>query len=181
MLRVRIAALAAALCVGVGVAAGAAGAAAPAAMAAPGDSVKVNQFMSYDASTKTVSVQLVASFGSVNGGMNFNGGYKGNQSITVPQGWTVKMHFVNKDAIPHSAILLPDKLPLPMQPQDPALPRAYTIDVTAGLPTGGTDFHGFPHRNASDGAGIIDNPGSVDVPASVLDALEARRAARARG
>ena len=141
MLRVRIAALAAALCVGVGVAAGAAGAAAPAA--APGDSVKVNQFMSYDASTKTVSIQLVASFGSVNGGMNFNGGYKGNQSITVPQGWTVKMHFVNKDAIPHSAILLPDKLPLPMQPQDPALPRAYTIDVTAGLPTGGTDEINF--------------------------------------
>jgi sulfocyanin len=142
MLRVRIAALAAALCVGVGVAARAAGATAPEAVAAA-DSVTVNQFMSYDASTKTVSIQLVASFGSVNGGMNFNGGYKGNQTITVPQGWTVKMHFVNKDAIPHSAIVLPDKFPLPMQPQDPALPRAYTIEVTAGLPTGGTDEMNF--------------------------------------
>jgi predicted metal-dependent phosphoesterase TrpH len=49
------------------------------------------------------------------------------------------------------------------------------------LPTGGTDFHGFPHRMASDGAPIIDNPGSVEIPPSVLDALEARRAARARG
>jgi len=46
------------------------------------------------------------------------------------------------------------------------------------LPTGGTDFHGFPHRMASDGAPIIDNPGSVEIPPSVLDALEARRAAR---
>src|SRR5215213_3721258 len=46
------------------------------------------------------------------------------------------------------------------------------------LPTGGTDFHGFPHRMASDGAPIIDNPGSVEVPSSVLDALEARRAAQ---
>jgi predicted metal-dependent phosphoesterase TrpH len=46
------------------------------------------------------------------------------------------------------------------------------------LPTGGTDFHGFPHRNAKDGSGIIDNPGSVDVPPSVLDALEARRQSR---
>jgi predicted metal-dependent phosphoesterase TrpH len=44
------------------------------------------------------------------------------------------------------------------------------------LPTGGTDFHGFPHRMASDGAPIINNPGSVEIPPSVLDALEARRA-----
>lgn len=47
------------------------------------------------------------------------------------------------------------------------------------LPTGGTDFHGFPHRTASDGTPIIDNPGSVEVPPSVLDALEARQRERA--
>jgi predicted metal-dependent phosphoesterase TrpH len=46
------------------------------------------------------------------------------------------------------------------------------------LPTGGTDFHGFPHRMASDGAPIINNPGSVEIPPSVLDALEARQQAR---
>jgi 3',5'-nucleoside bisphosphate phosphatase len=47
------------------------------------------------------------------------------------------------------------------------------------LPTGGTDFHGFPHRMASDGAPIINNPGSVEIPPSVLDALEARQRAQA--
>jgi predicted metal-dependent phosphoesterase TrpH len=47
------------------------------------------------------------------------------------------------------------------------------------LPTGGTDFHGFPHRMASDGAPIINNPGSVEIPPSVLDALEARQKAQA--
>jgi len=31
---------------------------------------------------------------------------------------------------------------------------------------------------ASDGTPIIDNPGSVEIPPSVLDALEARRAAK---
>jgi predicted metal-dependent phosphoesterase TrpH len=48
------------------------------------------------------------------------------------------------------------------------------------LPTGGTDFHGFPHRMASGGEPIIHNPGSVEIPPSVLDALEARRQARHR-
>ena len=43
------------------------------------------------------------------------------------------------------------------------------------LPTGGTDFHGFPHRMASGGEPILHHPGSVEIPPSVLDALEARR------
>jgi len=48
------------------------------------------------------------------------------------------------------------------------------------LPTGGTDFHGFPHRMASGGEPILHNPGSVEIPSSVLDALEARQKAQAR-
>jgi predicted metal-dependent phosphoesterase TrpH len=49
----------------------------------------------------------------------------------------------------------------------------------AMLPTGGTDFHGFPHRMASDGAPVLHYPGSVEIPPSVLDALEARQKAQA--
>jgi 3',5'-nucleoside bisphosphate phosphatase len=48
------------------------------------------------------------------------------------------------------------------------------------LPTGGTDFHGYPHRIASDGEPILHYPGSVDIPSSVLDALEARQKAQVR-
>jgi uncharacterized cupredoxin-like copper-binding protein len=49
------------------------------------------------------------------------------------------MAFTNQDAIPHSAIILADKMPFPAQPQDPAIPRAYTADVTGGLMTGKSD------------------------------------------
>jgi predicted metal-dependent phosphoesterase TrpH len=45
------------------------------------------------------------------------------------------------------------------------------------LPTGGSDFHGFPLAGHEQ---IVNYPGSVEIPPSVLDALEARRAAQAR-
>jgi sulfocyanin len=124
-------------------------AAAPAAATAPAStaasaaasdsSVKVNEFLSYDPAAKTVSLKLFAAHGSVNGGMNFNGASNGGSTITVPVGWTVSWSFKNEDAIPHSAIVLANKMPFPAQPQEPAIPRAYTSDVTAGLPTNGTD------------------------------------------
>lgn len=116
------------------------GVAAPAAAATAVDSgTKVNEFMSYDPAAKTVALTLDAAHGSVNGGMNFNGASNGGSTITVPVGWSVSWQFKNEDAIPHSAIVLANKMPFPAQPQDPAIPRAYTIDVTAGLPTNGTD------------------------------------------
>ncbi|MGH7625417.1 MAG: sulfocyanin-like copper-binding protein [Gemmatimonadaceae bacterium] len=101
------------------------------------------EFMSSDVASKTVKISLTASLGSANGGMNFNGGFKGDKTVTVPVGWSVKMSFVNKDAIPHSAIILVDSFPLPMAPENPAIARAYTNELTGGLPTGGTDSMDF--------------------------------------
>jgi predicted metal-dependent phosphoesterase TrpH len=40
------------------------------------------------------------------------------------------------------------------------------------LPTGGSDFHGFPLAGHTE---IVNYPGSVEIPPSVVDALEARR------
>lgn len=119
----------------------AAAAAAPAANtpAASVDSVKVNEFMSYDPAAKKVTLRIFSAFNSANGGMNFNGGASGSATITIPEGWTVAMTFKNLDAIPHSAILLPNKMPFPASPQNPAIPRAYTADVTGGLMTGKSD------------------------------------------
>lgn len=114
-------------------------AAAPATPVAAPPEVKVNEFMSYDPAAKTVALKIFAAHGSVNGGMNFNGGSNGSATITVPLGWSVSWAFKNEDAIPHSAIVLANKMPFPAQPQDPAIPRAYTNDVTAGLTTGQTD------------------------------------------
>ncbi|MBK5189633.1 MAG: hypothetical protein JJD97_15430 [Gemmatimonadaceae bacterium] len=127
-------------------------ASAPATTAAPAattdSSTKVNEFMSYDPAAKTVALKLFAAHGSVNGGMNFNGGSNGSSTITVPAGWTVSWMFKNEDAIPHSAIVLVNKMPFPAQPQDPAIPRAYTNDVTGGLMTGKTDQTSFKASTA---------------------------------
>lgn len=109
---------------------------------------KVNEFMSFDPAAKTVALKLFAAHGSVNGGMNFDGASNGGSTITVPMGWTVSWSFKNEDAIPHSAIVLPNKMPFPAQPQDPAIPRAYTNDVTGGLPTNGTDQTTFKASTA---------------------------------
>jgi sulfocyanin len=110
---------------------------------APSPDVVVNEFMSYDPAAKKVKLKLLAADGSDNGGLNFNGGSKGDQTITVPLGWAVHVDFLNKDAIPHSAIILPDKMPLPAAPDQPAIARAFTRDMTGGIPTDGTDTMDF--------------------------------------
>jgi sulfocyanin len=104
-----------------------------------GATTAADRHLSYDAAKKTVHLVLNAGEGSANGGMNFNGGFAGNLTITVPKGWTVSWHFVNLDAIPHSAIILPDQQPFPPIPQSPAFSRAYTAHLTDGLPTNGSD------------------------------------------
>jgi len=43
------------------------------------------------------------------------------------------------------------------------------------LPTGGSDFHGFPLAGHEQ---VVNYPGSVEIPPTVLDALEARRQSR---
>src|SRR3954466_15833325 len=43
------------------------------------------------------------------------------------------------------------------------------------LPTGGSDFHGFPLAGHEE---VVNYPGSVEIPSSVLDALAARRQSR---
>ena len=118
------------------------------APAAESTDLQVNEFMSYDATAKTIKLKLNTAHGPNNGGMNFNGGFSGSATIIVPVGWTVSWAFTNEDAIPHSAIVLPNKMPFPAQPQDPAIPRAYTNDVTAGLATGKTDATTFKAQPA---------------------------------
>jgi sulfocyanin len=112
-------------------------------MAALSDSTSVNQYMWYDMSARTVQLSLNAGVGTNNGGMNFNGGATGSQTITVPAGWKVRIHFKNLDAIPHSAIIIADQPPLPSIPQTPAFGAAYTRDLTGGLFTDQTDDLNF--------------------------------------
>jgi sulfocyanin len=123
---------------------------APAVERGPGDT-KVNQFVSYNATGKTVTIALFAALNSAQGGFNFNGGSSGNQTITVPLGWKVHFDVHNDDAIPHSAILITDQTPIPNGPSQAAFPRAYTDHLADGLPaqTGNDtmDFTATPAGN----------------------------------
>jgi sulfocyanin len=127
------------------------GAAANAA-AKSANEVKVNEFMSYDPTTKTVKLEIDAGLDSKPapkmGPFNFNGGSLGDQTIIVPTGWTVTYHFVNHDAVPHSFIVIADAKPLPNAPETPAIPRAYSDRLTEGLFTNATSDGSFKATKA---------------------------------
>jgi sulfocyanin len=100
--------------------------------------------LSYDAATKTVTFALVAGApGSTSGPFNFNGYTSGAGTLVVPAGAKVVMNFVNEDGTPHSAIVIQGDGPLPNIAGDPAIPGAYTRDVTQGLAQFGKDVLKF--------------------------------------
>jgi sulfocyanin len=96
--------------------------------------IRVNSFLSYDSSAKSVTLDLVAAANNAQGGFNFNGGSVGNQTITVPLGWSIDIDFQNHDVVPHSAVVIASQSPLPSVPDKPAIPRAYTNHLIDGLP-----------------------------------------------
>jgi sulfocyanin len=102
--------------------------------------------LSYDAATNTVTFALQAGAPpapGASGSFNFNGYSNGTATLVVPPASTIVMNFVNLDGVPHSAMLIPDTDPMPAIGGDPALPAAYTKDLTQGLPQGGTDVMRF--------------------------------------
>jgi sulfocyanin len=102
-----------------------------------------SKWLSYDAATKTVTFALEAGAPGTAGPFNFNGYNNGGATLTVPAGSTVVINFVNMDGTPHSAEIIANSDPMPNQGGDPAIPAAYTKDVTQGLPQGGTDVMNF--------------------------------------
>jgi sulfocyanin len=115
---------------------------ATAAIAARG--VRVNEFLSYDADARTAILQVVGGYNGLNGALNFNGGAKGSQTITVPLGWKVQASFVNRDGdLPHSAIVVREVSPIPLESPPAAFPRAFTVKLEEGLQEGGADDMSF--------------------------------------
>jgi len=93
-------------------------------------------FVSNFPASKTAVLQVIAGYGSANGGFNFDGGFKGNKTFVVPFGWTVKIEFKNLGTMPHSLIVIPKvaKIPLEITPGMAAFPHAYTKDLNVGIP-----------------------------------------------
>jgi sulfocyanin len=102
-----------------------------------------SKWVSYDAATKTVTFALDAGAPGANGPFNFDGYTNGGATLTVPASSNVMINFANMDGTPHSAEIIADKDPMPNMGGDPAIPAAYTEDLTQGLPQGGKDVIRF--------------------------------------
>jgi hypothetical protein len=113
----------------------------PASLTAEADTA--SKWVSYDARTNTVTFTLEAGAPGTNGPFNFDGYTNGGATLVVPPKSTVIMNFVNEDGTPHSAEVIPDADPMPNMGGDPAIPAAYTTDLTQGLPQFGKDVIQF--------------------------------------
>jgi sulfocyanin len=101
-------------------------------------------WLSYDAPTKTARFQLIAGLTGLNGALNFNGFRDGDLTLVIPAGWTAEIAFKNHDGmLPHSAEVISPQTPLPAQAPSPAIARAFTLNLSTGLPPGGTDTMRF--------------------------------------
>ena len=102
-----------------------------------------DNYLKWDAATKTATFELIAGADGAKSPFNFDGYIDGEATLTVPPGATVVMNFVQKDGTPHSAELIADKEPMPNMGGDPAIPRAYTNKVVEGLPQEAKDVIRF--------------------------------------
>ena len=127
---------------------GAAGGAAAQTVPAP---VVDPAWLKADTATRTAGFELIAGLTGLNGALNFNGFRDGGLTLTVPKGWTVAVHFRNHDGmLPHSAEVIADVHPLPLQPQPSAFDRAFTLKLAEGLPPEATDdFRFIANREGS--------------------------------
>jgi hypothetical protein len=98
-----------------------------------------SQYLKYDASSNTVTFELIG--GPT--GFQFNGYSSGGATLTLPSKANVVMNFINKDGTPHSAQVISGEGPLPNAAVDAALPRAYTNQLLQGLPQEGSDVMRF--------------------------------------
>src|SRR5438094_9774297 len=127
---------------------GAAGGAAAQTVPAP---VVDPAWLKADTATRTAGFELIAGLTGLNGALNFNGFRDGGLTLTVPKGWTVAVHFRNHDGmLPHSAEVIADVHPLPLQPQPSAFDRAFTLKLAEGLAREATDdFRLIANREGS--------------------------------
>ncbi len=108
-------------------------------------------WLSFDGAAKTARFKLIAGLTGLNGALNFNGFRDGELTLVIPVGWTAEIAFKNHDGmLPHSAEVIAPQTPLPVQPVSPAIPRAFTLNLAAGLPPEGTDVMRFAAQPAGE-------------------------------
>ena len=100
-------------------------------------------WLTWDAGTSTATFKLIAGLAGGKSPFNFNGFTDDELTLTVPEGATVVMNFVNEDGVPHSAEIIDAAKPVPNMSGDPAIPRAYTRKALEGMNQGETDVMRF--------------------------------------
>jgi hypothetical protein len=102
--------------------------------------------MRVDEAGKTIQMDIVAGLTGANGSLNYNGYAKGEMTLTVPVGWTVVMNFSSHDAnAPHSLFITDKAPPYPgVMTDEPAIARAYSINLQQGIGPGKSDVLRFP-------------------------------------
>lgn len=110
----------------------------------PEGPVRVNEFLTYDRRSRTVSLQLIAGYNGLNGSLNYNGATRGSHGLYVPTGWRIHVAVTNRDSdLQHSAIVVQKVLPPPIEPTEPAFAAAALPQLDEGLnedETGTLDF-----------------------------------------
>ena len=100
----------------------------------PAGPVRVNEFLTYDQRSRTLSLQLIAGYNGLNGSLNYNGATRGSHGIYVPTGWRIHIAVTNRDSdLQHSAIVVEKVLPPPIEPATPAFPGAALGQLEEGL------------------------------------------------
>jgi sulfocyanin len=106
------------------------------AVAAQGAPAVDPTWLQFNASAKTADFDLLAGMTTDFAGLNFNGFRAGGLTLTVPEGWTVTLHFKNKDPnLPHSAEVA-SGADVPSGPVKPAFSGAETGSLDTGMPPG---------------------------------------------
>jgi sulfocyanin len=113
----------------------------------------IPSWMTIQAATKTVTIDVIAGFNPNNSNWNYNGYHDGDMTVVLPLGWNVRMTFTNQDAdVPHSLVVMtevgPASLPLQAGREQAAFPRAYTKSPEQGLSAGEHDVIAFKASEA---------------------------------
>ncbi len=129
-----------------------------------------DKILASDASSRTVTVNLIAGEGASAKGFNFNGYANGDMHVQVPTGWTVKVSMVDQAQMPHSAMVVPwaERTGGTLQP---AFAGSAPADFRSGIEKGDDpQTFTFTAEKAGEYAIVCGVPGHVD--AGMWDALD---------
>lgn len=131
----------------------------PSSSSSSGASAFTKKFMTINKGSKSVTIKLIAGLtGACNGGFNFNGDCNGKMTVSVPQGWTVKVNFTNNVVIPHSAAVVAQK-----SAQSPVFSGATVKNPTSGIAKGSSDSFSFKTTKTGDFFLVCLVPGHVQL------------------